>query len=80
MKNEEFIKEILVKEVITLEEGCELINQYIFDKKGVYLNNIIPPNQHEIILHIKLGIINNFALYNKMFFISEAFFKEKYKE
>ena len=80
MKNEEFIKEILVKEVITLEEGCELINQYIFEKKEVYLTNIIPPNQQEIILHIKLGIVTNFTLYNKMFFISEAFFKEKYKE
>jgi hypothetical protein len=80
MKNEKFIKEILVKEVITLEEGCELINQYIFEKKGIYLKNIIPPNENDIVFHIKMGLPTNFMLYNKMFFISEAFFKEKYKE
>ena len=78
MLNENFIKEIISKPEISLEEGCELINQYIFEKKEVYLEDIIIPNQHEIALHIKLGIFTNYTLYLKLFFISKSYFKEKY--
>jgi len=78
MKNENFIKEVINKEEITLEEGCELINQYIFEKKGIYLDKIIIPNENEIILHLRLGAITKYTLYLKMFFISESYFKEKY--
>lgn len=79
MKDENFIKEIISKEEITLEEGCELINQYIFEKKNIYLDKIIIPNENEIYLHIKIRAITNYSLYLKLFFISESYFKEKYE-
>lgn len=79
MKDENFIKEIISKEEITLEEGCELINQYIFEKKNIYLDKIIIPNKNEIYLHIKIRAITNYSLYLKLFFISESYFKEKYE-
>jgi len=80
MKNEEFIKNILIKRKISLEEGCELINQYIFEKKEIYLEKINIPNQHDILMHINLGLVTNFTLFINMFFISESYFKEKYEK
>jgi len=80
MQDEKFIKEVINKEDCSLEEGCELINQYIFEKKGVYLDKINIPHQNDILGHTRLGLITQFTLYIKMFFISESYFKEKYAE
>ena len=79
MKDEKFIKEVINKEEISLAEGCELINQYIFEKKNTYLEKINVPTSNEIIFNYKFGVGTNFSLYNKMFFISKYYFVEKYK-